>query len=86
MTVLPDYGSYFVSPLLPEHFTEKADAKVREALQEFVARYLPEELMHHVTLRYGLAHIQILAVAEEEQVNLIFLKARSCRTCGLSIR
>ncbi len=73
MTVLPDYGSYFVSPLLPEYFTQQAEAKVREALQEFAARYLPEALRSNVTLRYGLAHTQILAVAEEEQVDLIFL-------------
>ena len=73
MTVLPDYDSYFLSPLLPDQFKEKADAKVREALEEFVARYLPEVLMENIILRYGLVHTQILAVAEEEKVDLIFL-------------
>jgi nucleotide-binding universal stress UspA family protein len=75
MTVMPDYRSYFVSPLLPEHFAEKAHAKAVEALDEFATHHIPDELIDSVTIRYGLPHTQILAVAEEEQVDLIFLNA-----------
>lgn len=75
LTVLPDYNSYFVSPLLPEHFAEKAHAKALEALEEFAVRYIPEELVKNLIIRYGLIHTEILAVAEEEQVNLIFLNS-----------
>ncbi|NBD17356.1 MAG: universal stress protein [Cyanobacteria bacterium] len=75
MTVMPDYQAYFVSPLLPEQFAEKAHAKAIAALDEFATRYLPDELIDSVMIRYGLPHTQILAVAEEEQVDLIFFNA-----------
>lgn len=73
LTVLADYRSYFVSPLLPEHFAEKAHAKAVEALDDFASHYIPDDLIGCVTVRYGAIHTQILAAAEEERVDLIFV-------------
>ena len=75
MTVMADYGAYFVSPLLPENFIEKAQAKALESLETFANHHIPKDLVAGLRVRYGLAHVEILAVAEAEQVDLIFLEA-----------
>lgn len=75
MTVMADYGAYFVSPLLPENFVDKAKAKAMESLETFTSQHLPADLVAGLSVRHGLTHTEILAVAEEEQVDLIFLGA-----------
>ena len=75
MTVMADYGAYFVSPLLPENFIEKAQAKALESLETFAHNHIPKELIAGLSVRYGSTHAQILEVAEEEKVDLIFLGA-----------
>ena len=75
MTVMADYGSYFVSPLLPENFIEKAKAKALDSLETFTSHHIPDDLVAGLSVRYGVAHTEILSVAEEEKVNLIFLGA-----------
>ncbi|MEM9008203.1 MAG: universal stress protein [Cyanobacteria bacterium P01_F01_bin.86] len=73
MTVMADYSSYFVSPLLPENFIEKAKAKALESLEAFTAEHIPEDLVAGLSVRHGSVHAEIIAVAEEEPVDLIFL-------------
>ena len=75
MTVMADYGSYFVSPLLPENFIEKARAKALGSLETFTNHHIPVELIAGLTVRYGSTHAEIVTVAEEENVDLIFLGA-----------
>lgn len=75
MTVMADYGSYFVSPLLPEDFVEKAKAKALDALETFTSRQIPTELVAGLSVRYGSIHTEVVKVAEEENVDLIFLYA-----------
>lgn len=75
MTVMADYGAYFVSPLLPENFVEKAKAKALESLETFAKHHIPEELVGSLSVRYGSTHAEIITVAEEENVDLIFLGA-----------
>ncbi len=75
MTVMADYGAYFVSPLLPENFIEKAQAKALESLETFANHHIPKDLVADLRVRHGLPHAEILAVAKEEQVDLIFLEA-----------
>ena len=75
MTVMADYGAYFVSPLLPENFVEIAKAKALESLEAFASHQVPKELIDGLMVRYGPTHSEILAVAQEEQVDLIFLGA-----------
>ena len=75
MTVMADYGSYFVSPLLPEDFVDKAKAKAMEALESFTSRQIPADLVADLSVRYGSTHTEIVKVAEEKQVDLIFLYA-----------
>ncbi|MEL6334682.1 MAG: universal stress protein [Cyanobacteria bacterium J06626_26] len=75
MTVMADYGSYFVSPLLPENFIEKAKIKALESLETFSHRHIPADLVAGSIVRYGVTHAEILATAEEENVDLIFLGA-----------
>lgn len=73
MTVMADYGSYFVSPLLPDNFVEQAKAKAMEALEAFAERQIPTDLVADLRVQYGATHAEILKVAEEENVDLIFL-------------
>ena len=73
MTVMADYGSYFVSPRLPENFIDQAKEKAMAALEAFVSRQIPAELVDSLSVRYGSTHAEILTVAEEENVDLIFL-------------
>ncbi|MEM9906103.1 MAG: universal stress protein [Cyanobacteria bacterium P01_D01_bin.44] len=75
MTVMADYGAYFVSPLLPENFVEKAKAKALESLEMFTKHHIPEDLVDGLIVRHGSAHAEIVAVAEEKKVDLIFLGA-----------
>ena len=75
MTVMADYSSYFVSPLLPENFIEKAKAKALESLETFTQHQIPAELVGGLSVRHGSVHTEIVAVAEEENVDLIFLGA-----------
>ncbi|MEM6447425.1 MAG: universal stress protein [Cyanobacteria bacterium P01_D01_bin.123] len=75
MTVMADYSSYFVSPLLPENFIDKAKVKALDSLKAFVERHIPQEFVGGLSVRHGHTHAEILAVAEEERVNLIFLAA-----------
>lgn len=75
MTVMADYGSYFVSPLLPENFIERAKAKALESLERFTNHNIPKDLVASLSVRYGLTHTEILAVADEEHVDLILLGA-----------
>ncbi|MEM6838109.1 MAG: universal stress protein [Cyanobacteria bacterium P01_C01_bin.120] len=73
MTIMADYSNYFVSPLLPENFIDKAKAKALESLETFTQDYIPEDLVSSFSVRHGSVHDEILAVAKEEQVDLIFL-------------
>ncbi|MGB3295589.1 MAG: universal stress protein [Phormidesmis sp.] len=75
MTVMADYGSYFVSPLLPENFIDKARAKALASLETFTRHHIPDDLVAGLSVRHGQTHTEILTVAEEEKVNLIFLGA-----------
>lgn len=75
MTVMADYGSYFVSPLLPENFIEKAKTKALASLETFTEHHIPKDLVAGLRVRHGVVHAEIVAAAEEEQVNLIFLGA-----------
>ena len=75
ITVMADYGSYFVSPLLPENFVDKAKAKALESLEGFTEKHIPQDLVAGLRIRHGVAHAEIVAAAEEDQVNLIFLGA-----------
>ena len=75
MTVMADYGSYFVSPLLPENFIEKAKAKALESLETFTHHQIPMELVAGLSVRHGSVPSEIVAVAEEEKVDMIFLGA-----------
>lgn len=75
MTVMADYGSYFVSPLLPDNFIEQAKAKALASLEKFTKQHIPADLVAGLRVCHGVAHAEILAAAEAEQVNLIFLEA-----------
>ncbi|MEM7772359.1 MAG: universal stress protein [Cyanobacteria bacterium P01_A01_bin.37] len=75
MTVMADYGAYFVSPLLPENFVDKAKAKALESLETFTKHHIPDDLVAGLIVRHGSTHAEIITVAEEEKVDLIFLGA-----------
>ena len=75
MTVMADYGSYFVSPLLPENFIEKAKTKALDSLERYKEQHIPADLVAGLIVRHGSTHTEILATAEEENVDLIFLGA-----------
>lgn len=75
MTVMADYEAYFVSPLLPDNFIDQAKAKALESLGAFTDRHIPKDLVNRLSVRHGSIYGEILAVAEEEKVDLIFLGA-----------
>ncbi|MGD1948991.1 MAG: universal stress protein [Leptolyngbyaceae cyanobacterium] len=75
MTVMADYGGYFVSPLLPDDFVEKARAKALKSLETFTGQNIPSELVAGLKVRYGSTHTEIIDVAEKEKIDLIFLGA-----------
>jgi len=69
VTVMPGFGMPMVASMVPENIRQEAAARVKAALEQFVADHCDKTVTH--TLRTGKNWEEIIGVADEWQADLI---------------
>ncbi|MDK3075236.1 universal stress protein [Sedimentitalea sp. JM2-8] len=73
MSVVPDMGTPLVEGFFPEDFEKKAIAAASAALDDLVAREVPEEIEVHQHLAFGKIHKKILKAIETTGCDLVMM-------------
>lgn len=72
-TVVPDFGMSVVGSFFDAKFEENALRKVGEALREWVAKNVPDEVDVHPHVLHGRVYDQIIAAADRLKVDAIVM-------------
>lgn len=75
MTVVPDYGLSLVGGFFPAEHEKQAIAHANQALHEFTAKHVPEEIRHRHIVAHGSIYREILRYADEVNAGLIVMSA-----------
>jgi nucleotide-binding universal stress UspA family protein len=67
----PLFGEYTAVPL--EEILSSQLQRARQELQRFVSRHVPRDFTTEQILSRGIAHVEILRLAEERQLDLIVM-------------
>lgn len=73
MSVVPDMGTPLVEGFFPHDFEKKAVAAASEALDNLVAREVPEDVKVKQHLSFGKIHKKVLKTIEEIKCDLVVM-------------
>ena len=73
MTVIPDYGMAVVGSFFPSDYAKDALAASETALNEFVEKHIPGDLLAGTTTVQGTIYKEIIAAADANDCDLIVL-------------
>lgn len=71
--VLPGFGMSLVGAYFPAGAINTYREKASETLRSILDRHVPQDVKASTLIREGTAHVEILKVADEAQVDLIVL-------------
>jgi nucleotide-binding universal stress UspA family protein len=75
MSVVPDLGTPLVEGFFPEDFEKKAITAASAALDDLVAREVPEDVEVHQHLAFGKIHKKILKSIAETNCDLVIMSS-----------
>lgn len=73
MTVVPDFGSSWVSSYFPADFEKKTIDHAHQHLQELVAAHVPDDVRHHLIVAHGRVHTEVERVARDCSADLVVM-------------
>ncbi|MGB5558933.1 MAG: universal stress protein [Paracoccaceae bacterium] len=77
MTVVPDFGTPFVSGFFPENFKEKAIAKAEHELRQIIETEIPKDVDVQEHLSYGAIHEEVLAAIGKIGADLVVMASHA---------
>lgn len=75
MTVVPDYGLSLVGGFFPAEHEKQALAHANQAVHDFTAQHVPNEVRHRHIVAHGSIYREILRYADEVKADLIVMSA-----------
>lgn len=84
MSVVPPFGSSFVSSFLPKNFDQDVLSEANKALHAFTKKHFPEGAKVQHILAHGPVYEEIIRIAKEKNINLIIMMAVRDNKEGLS--
>ncbi len=75
LAVVPDFGKSIVGGYFPKDFEAKALESAKEALQEFLAGKIPDEVEAHGHIAHGVIYEEINRSADKLKCDLIILSS-----------
>jgi len=73
ITVVPDFGMSMVASYFPKNYQENALAETRKALQEYVARNIPQDIPVQLIVGHGTIYREIIHGAGQSGYDLIVM-------------
>ncbi|MGC7559215.1 universal stress protein [Pasteurella sp. PK-2025] len=84
MSVIPPFGSSFVSSFLPKNFDQDVLDEANKALHAFTKKHFPEGAKVQHILAHGPVYEEINRIAKEKNIDLIIMMAARENKEGLS--